>query len=99
MINATKRNEEFDSSGLVLFIYRWRKSLFIVVLIAAFGSWFFSCPWFITPKFKSTVILYPAGTNSVSKALLAEQSSKGQDLIDRKSTRLNSSHLGISYAV
>jgi uncharacterized protein involved in exopolysaccharide biosynthesis len=81
MINATKRNEEFDSSGLVLFIYRWRKSLFIVVLIAAFGSWFFSCPWFITPKFKSTVILYPAGTNSVSKALLAEQSSKGQDLM------------------
>ncbi len=81
MINATKRNEEFDSSGLVLFVYRWRKSLFIVILIAAFGSWFFSCPWFITPKFKSTVILYPAGTNSVSKALLAEQSTKGQDLM------------------
>jgi capsular polysaccharide biosynthesis protein len=81
MINVTKRNEEFDSSGLVLFIYKWRKSLFIVFLIAAFGSWFFSCPWFITPKFKSTVILYPAGTNSVSKALLAEQSTKGQDLM------------------
>jgi len=81
MINATKKNEEFDSSGFVLFIYRWRKSLFIVILIAAFGSWFFSCPWFITPKFKSTVILYPAGTNSVSKALLAEQSTKGQDLM------------------
>jgi capsular polysaccharide biosynthesis protein len=81
MINATKRNEEFDSSGLVLFIYKWRKSLFIVTLIAAFGSWFFSCPWFVTPKFKSTVILYPAGTNSVSKALLAEQSTKGQDLM------------------
>lgn len=81
MMNTTKRNEEFDSSGLVLFIYRWRKSLFIVVLIAAFGSWFFSCPWFITPKFKSTVILYPAGTNSISKALLAEQSTKGQDLM------------------
>jgi uncharacterized protein involved in exopolysaccharide biosynthesis len=81
MINAAKRNEEFDSSGLVLFIYKWRKSLFIVALIAIFGSWFFSLPWFITPKFKSTVILYPAGTNSVSKALLAEQSSKGQDLM------------------
>lgn len=81
MINATKRNEEFDSSGLVLFIYKWRKSLMIVLLIAVFGSWFFSCPWIITPKFKSTVILYPAGTNSVSKALLAEQSTKGQDLM------------------
>jgi capsular polysaccharide biosynthesis protein len=81
MINAAKRSEEFDSSGLVLFIYKWRKSLFIVTLIAVFASWFFSLPWFITPKFKSTVILYPAGTNSVSKALLSEQSTKGQDLM------------------
>jgi uncharacterized protein involved in exopolysaccharide biosynthesis len=81
MINDTKRNEEFDSSGLVVFIYKWRKPLFIVLLIALFGSWFFSCPWFITPKFKSTVILFPAGTNSISKALLSDQTSKGQDLM------------------
>jgi capsular polysaccharide biosynthesis protein len=81
MINNTKRSEEFDSSGLIVFIYKWRKPLLIVCLIALFGSWFFSCPWFITPKFKSIVILFPAATNSVSKALMSEQSTKGQDLM------------------
>jgi capsular polysaccharide biosynthesis protein len=81
MINDSKRNEEFDSSGLVVFIYKWRKPLFIVLLAAVLLSWFFSCPWFITPKFKSSVILFPAGTNSVSKALLSEQTNKGQDIM------------------
>jgi uncharacterized protein involved in exopolysaccharide biosynthesis len=45
------------------------------------GSWFFSLPWFITPKFKSTVILFPASANSISRSLLSEQQAKGQDLM------------------
>jgi len=80
MADDIKRSEDFDSSNLVIFLYKWRKSLFIVMVIALVGSWFFSCPWFITPKFKSTVILFPASNTSVSKALLGEQSAKGQDL-------------------
>ncbi len=80
MSDEINRNEDFDSTNLVIFLYKWRKSLFIVMLIALFGSWFFSCSWFITPKFKSTVILFPASNTSVSKALLSEQSAKGQDL-------------------
>lgn len=44
------------------------------------GSWFFSSPWFITPKFKSTVIMFPASSSSISKSLLNEQSVKGQDI-------------------
>jgi uncharacterized protein involved in exopolysaccharide biosynthesis len=81
MIHEVKRNEEFDSSGFIVFLYKWRKLLSIVLLTAAIGSWFFSCPWFITPKYKSTVILFPASTNSISKALLSEQPGKGQDLM------------------
>ena len=81
MINEIKRNEDFDSTNLVIFLYKWRKPLFVVILIAALGSWFFSCSWFITPKYRSTVILYPASTSSVSKALLSDQSAKGQDLM------------------
>ena len=81
MINETKKNEDFDSTNLLIFLYKWRKPLLIVIVIAALGSWFFSCPWFITPKFRSTVILYPTSTSSVSKALLSEQSVKGQDLM------------------
>ena len=81
MTNEVKRNEDFDSGSLVIFLYKWRKPLIIVIIVAALGSWFFSCPWFIKPKFQSVVIMYPASTSSVSKALLSDQSAKGQDLM------------------
>jgi uncharacterized protein involved in exopolysaccharide biosynthesis len=76
-----KRGEDFDSTSLVIFLYKYRKPLLIVMLIALVLSWFFSLPWFITPKYKSTVILFPASTNAVSKALLSDQAGKGQDLV------------------
>ncbi len=81
MTHETKRETSFDSSNMVVFLYKWRKPLLIVMAVALAGSWFFSLPWFITPKYKSTVILFPAGTNSVSKALLSDQQAKGQDLV------------------
>lgn len=81
MIHDPSRREDFDSSNIVIFLYKWRKSLFIVMMVALIGSWFFSLPWFITPKYRSTVILFPASTNSVSKALLTENSQKGEDLM------------------
>lgn len=81
MIHDPKRREDFDSSNIVIFLYKWRKPLFIVMIVALIGSWFFSLPWFITPKFKSTVIMFPASTNSVSKALLTENNQKGEDLM------------------
>jgi len=80
MSEETIRSKEFDSSNLIIFLYKWRKPLFIVMITAIVGSWFFSLPWFITPKFKSTVILYPAGSSSISKALLGEKSGKNEDL-------------------
>ncbi|MEI7500065.1 MAG: hypothetical protein WCK84_06400 [Bacteroidota bacterium] len=80
MTNEIKKGEDFDSSNLVIFLYRWRKPLFIVMVVALVGSWFFSSPWFITPKYKSTVIMFPASSSSISKSLLNEQSVKGQDI-------------------
>jgi capsular polysaccharide biosynthesis protein len=80
MANETKKGEDFDSSNLVIFLYKWRKPLFIVMVVVLVGSWFFSSPWFITPKFKSTVIMFPASSSSISKSLLNEQSVKGQDI-------------------
>ncbi len=81
MKHEVKRNEDFDSSSFIVFLYKWRKPLSLVLIVAVLGAWFFSSPWFITPKFKSTVILFPASTNSVSKALLSDQPGKGQDLM------------------
>ncbi len=80
MASEMKKGEDFDSSNLVIFLYKWRKPLFIVMVIALVCSWFFSSPWFITPKFRSTVIMFPASSSSISKSLLNEQSVKGQDI-------------------
>jgi capsular polysaccharide biosynthesis protein len=64
----------FDSITILGFFYKWRKEILIVCAIAALAAAVFSGPFFIKPKFKSTVILYPATTNSISKALLNENS-------------------------
>ena len=80
MANEMKKGEDFDSSNLVIFLYKWRRPLFIIMVVAVVVSWFFSSPWFITPKFKSTVIMFPASSSSISKSLLNEQSVKGQDI-------------------
>ena len=81
MIHDAKREPSFDSSNMVVFLYKWRKPLLVVMAAALVGSWFFSLPWFITPRYKSTVIMFPAGGNSVSRALLSEQQTKGEDLV------------------
>ena len=80
MFNEIKRDEEFDSSNIVIFLYKWRKPLFIVLVASLVCSWFFSLPIFITPKYKSTVILFPASSSSVSKAVLSEKGGKNDDL-------------------
>ena len=80
MSSEMKKGEDFDSSNLVIFLYKWRKPLFIVVLVAMVGSWFFSSPWFITPKFKSTVIMFPASSSSAAMSLFNDQAVKGQDI-------------------
>src|SRR5262245_63868775 len=58
----------------------------------------------VVPKGNLSVVDLGAGTGNVTRALLdrghrvtAIESNLG--MLDRKSTRLNSSHLGISYAV
>lgn len=62
----------FDSLSVVEFLYKWRKPLLIITLLSGVVSIIFSGPTFIKPRFKSTVIFYPATTNSISKALLNE---------------------------
>ncbi|MCX6270203.1 MAG: hypothetical protein NTU44_03115 [Bacteroidetes bacterium] len=51
-------------------------------MAAVVSSYFFSSPLFITPKFKSTVIMFPTSTNSISKALLSESSASKQDIME-----------------
>jgi uncharacterized protein involved in exopolysaccharide biosynthesis len=80
---AEEQNQglDFNSSNLLLFILRWRKPLIIVTVVAAILSAVFSAPVFITPKFESTVIMFPTSTASISKSLLAKNNVAKEDLL------------------
>ena len=55
--------------------------MIIITLIAILASIVFSSPLFITPKYRSTVILFPVATNSISKALISQQSGVKEDVL------------------
>lgn len=69
----------FDSTSLFEFFWRWRKQLIIIGVAAAVISAVVS--FMIHEKFKSTVIMFPVQSNSVSKALLTEDLSGKQDIL------------------
>jgi uncharacterized protein involved in exopolysaccharide biosynthesis len=77
-----QNNSEFNSASLVVFVYRWRKVLIITGVAAALLSLIFSSSLFISPLYRSTVIMYPASSNSISKALLNENAGARQDILE-----------------
>lgn len=81
MFQKARDTAYLESTSLLILIIRWKKPLIITVMIAALASALFSGPWFITPKFKSSVVFFPSSTNSISKALLEETGSEKQDIL------------------
>jgi uncharacterized protein involved in exopolysaccharide biosynthesis len=75
-------NSYTDSFKVAFFLYKWRKPLVILGLAAALLAAVFSSHLFITPLFKSTVIMYPASSNSISKSLLNENAIAKQDILE-----------------
>jgi len=78
----TSTNDFTDSFKVAIFLFKWRKTLLFLGLAAAILSALFSSPLFITPLYKSTVILYPASSNSISKSLLNENANPKQDVLE-----------------
>lgn len=81
-MNKSPDNNVFDSTNFILFLTTWRKILLIVTVIAIITSIIFSSPFFITPKYKATVIMFPTSTNSVSKALMTDNFGAKQDILE-----------------
>lgn len=81
MIKQLNGNKDFDNSNLILFLYKWRWPLILVTTVAIVAAIIFSAPYFITPKFKSTVIMFPVATNSVSKVLMSQNSPVKEDIL------------------
>jgi len=56
--------------SIITFLLKYRKTLLIVAGLAIISSAIFSSPLFIKPKFKSTVVFFPARSASISNELL-----------------------------
>ncbi len=80
--NNLRGSKDFDSTSLGLFFYAWRKHLLIIGDIACALAVLFSSSFFITPLYKSSVILFPVSSNSVSKALLTDQPTAKSDILE-----------------
>ncbi len=68
-----------NSTDLFVLIYRKRKLIFLITIIGAIASIIASL--LITPKYKSTVVFFPASSSSVSKALLTDMSRAPKDIL------------------
>lgn len=81
MLNSST-NSYTDSFRVAFFLYKWRKTLLILGIAAAVLSAIFSSPLFVTPLYRSSVVMYPASSNSVSKSLLNENANAKQDILE-----------------
>lgn len=79
MVQRKTMNDGFDSTNILLFLYKWRKPLFWVVIAAMISSVIISLT--LTEKYKSTVIMYPAATSNISQALLVQNRASTQKSI------------------
>jgi len=75
--NSNKGN--ISSTHLLAFFYKWRKTIFAVTVLAMISSTLVA--WMIPEKFKSTVILFPASSVSISKSLMSQNFSPQSDLL------------------
>ena len=70
---------DLNSENLVVFFYKWRKPLLVLSAVAFVISVIVS--FCIKEKYKSSVVLYPTVTSSISKALIAENYNGKDDIL------------------
>lgn len=73
---TTENNKQveynFNVIEMIQILWKWRKKIIIVVLIAAAISAVATGPWLITPLYKSNMVFYPTVNNSFSASFLKD---------------------------
>ena len=77
-----KQKDTLNSRYLVRLLLDNRRSVLIILIAAALLAILFSSPLFITPLYKSTVILYPTSSNSISKVLISTTYQSNKDILE-----------------
>ena len=63
----------YNNFNLIKLLIKWKIHLVIIVIISVILAVIFSSPWFITPKYKSSAIVYPANISPYSEETETEQ--------------------------
>jgi len=71
----------FDSTNLVIFLWKKRKPIMLASLLAFAASVIFSSEFFIPPRFMSSVIMFPTTNSSISKSLLSENAYEKENIL------------------
>lgn len=77
-----KQHNSYNSKYLCKLLIEYRKPVFIILAIAALFAIVFSTPFFITPLYKSTAIIYPTSSNSISKVLISTTYQSEKDIMN-----------------
>ena len=77
-----EKNNTYSSKQLCKLLIDYRKPVIIILAVAAILAIVFSSPFFITPLFKSTAVLYPTSSNSISKVLISTTFSTDKDIMN-----------------
>ena len=82
MASENSSRQLFTSAVLFTLILKYRKPLLVIAVLSIVLSAIFSGPYFITPLYKSEVVLYPTASNSISKVLLSDNFNNSKDILE-----------------
>ncbi len=77
-----QQHNAYSSKYLCRLLMDYRKPLLIILAAAALCAVIFSAPFFITPLYKSTTIIYPTSSNSISKVLISTTYQSEKDIMN-----------------
>ena len=80
-MDGQSRNS-YSSKYLCKLLVEYRKPLLIILAAAAVLAVVFSSRYFITPLYKSTTIIYPTSSNSISKVLISTTYQSEKDIMN-----------------
>ena len=77
-----QQHNTYNSKYLCKLLVEYRKPILIILAVAALCAILFSAPLFITPLYKSTTIIYPTSSNSISKVLISTTYQSEKDIMN-----------------
>lgn len=77
-----QQHNKYSSKYLCKLLVEYRKPILIILAVAALCAVIFSAPFFITPLYKSTTIIYPTSSNSISKVLISTTYQSEKDIMN-----------------